>query len=168
MSVEQERYGRTLGFEVRPFLLGGPTRVRGVSVKQEAYGRTMRSEEHGGRVAVFNLERSDGDEYSDVPPFGTIPPLGTMAIFSLPTCNYSINGLFQCTSSTWDNFNVTKCFYLLQKVDFAGELHMGWLKPKLADYEIEALLPRPKKTYKTSRTRTRRRTASMGPKVEAN
>ncbi|KAJ7797157.1 hypothetical protein B0H14DRAFT_2619264 [Mycena olivaceomarginata] len=30
-------------------------------------------------------------------------------------------------------------------VDFAGELYMGWLKPKLADYEIEALLPRPRK-----------------------
>jgi hypothetical protein len=27
---------------------------------------------------------------------------------------------FQCTSSTWGSFNVTKCFYLLQKVDFAG------------------------------------------------
>jgi hypothetical protein len=32
---------------------------------------------------------------------------------------------FQCTSSTWGNFNMTKCFYLLQKADFAGALYMG-------------------------------------------
>jgi hypothetical protein len=34
---------------------------------------------------------------------------------------------FQCISSTWDNFNMTECFYLLQKVDFAGELYMGYV-----------------------------------------